>query len=685
MRHLQVTGSDLLVNQNKTAHNASSFIGNQMIVRRGQEVHFKLKFNRSVKAQDTLQFTSSLVTNAGSSLLQYNFSDSGSLSSGWGAKRQSSDSNSTTIALFTPVNAVIGRYSLSVQTSGGNTPVGNFVLLFNPWAKDDAVFMANQAEREEYVLSEFGLIYMGEPNNPNGSPWDYGQFQDNILNICLNLLDSTLSFRSNALADVQKRNDPGHVCRVLSSIINSNDDNGVVIGDWSGDYSEGTDPNTWTGSGKILRSWFEQKQSVKFGQCWVFAGVACTVSRALGLPCRVITNFASAHDSDNSLEIENYYNVSGELAERSNDSIWNFHCWNESWFWRSDLGQKYGGWQIWDSTPQEKSNGIYQLGPTSQYAVKEGDLNKMYDTRFVFSEVNADVVNYIVQSNGSVSKGNTLTSYVGKLICTKAVGKKSINNVTSEYKYAEGTAREREIYNKALGRTGFITLSAEGRSASRKQTHVSGGLIVSGSPMVGDDITVKLTLRNLTSKDKNVTANMSAFAIVYNKAVRKPIFKDSVAVPLRPSEEKEIPIQITYHDYDNKLTTDKMIQVIAVCQVENEEDLFIETSLTLQTPPIQIQALGQAILGSPTTVEITFTNPLSKPLTDCVLTAEGSGLIEHVILKNVGALEPEQKMSITVDINPYVTGEKQLLINLTSDKFNNIKGFITIDVADVSS
>lgn len=46
-----------------------------------------------------------------------------------------------------------------------------------------------------------------------------------------------------------------------------------------------------------------------------------SVSRALGIPCRVVTNFLSAHDTNSNLTIERYIDENGELIQ-SRDMIW---------------------------------------------------------------------------------------------------------------------------------------------------------------------------------------------------------------------------------------------------------------------------------------------------------------------------------------------------------------------------
>lgn len=63
------------------------------------------------------------------------------------------------------------------------------------------------------------------------------------------------------------------VTRIISKIVNSNDDQGVLVGRWDGDYADGTAPAAWTGSAAILEKFLETQEEVSYGQCWVFAGV----------------------------------------------------------------------------------------------------------------------------------------------------------------------------------------------------------------------------------------------------------------------------------------------------------------------------------------------------------------------------------------------------------------------------
>lgn len=82
-----------------------------------------------------------------------------------------------------------------------------------------------------------------------------------------------------------------------------------------------------------------------------------------------------------------------------------------------------------------------------------------YDIPFIFAEVNADVVYWIVQRDGSQRK-STHSSVVGKNISTKSVGRDSREDITHNYKYPEGTGAARREGAAVRGRGGHCISAA---------------------------------------------------------------------------------------------------------------------------------------------------------------------------------------------------------------------------------
>lgn len=116
----------------------------------------------------------------------------------------------------------------------------------------------------------------------------------------------------------------------------------------------------------------------------------------MGIPARPVTNYSSAHDTQGSLTVDYFLDQDGAIKEDLNsDSIWNFHVWVEAWMQRPDLGVLYNGWQAIDATPQEISDDMYRVGPASVVAVKQAEIKKPYDCKFLYAEVNADKVSSI--------------------------------------------------------------------------------------------------------------------------------------------------------------------------------------------------------------------------------------------------------------------------------------------------
>ncbi|CAH1780528.1 unnamed protein product, partial [Owenia fusiformis] len=214
--------------------------------------------------------------------------------------------------------------------------------------------------------NETGRIWIGSSKNNRGRPWLFGQFEEQCLNAALYLLEIS------DLKDTSHGN-PILVARKLTAMANDNDgDGGVLAGNWSGDYFGGTAPTKWIGSPAIFDEFMRTKRTVKFGQCWVFSGILTTLCRTLGIPARSVTNFESAHDTDLSMTIDNHWDPAGKPLKQLDDSVWNFHVWNETYMSRPDLPDGMGGWQAIDSTPQEQSEGVFRCGPAPVNAIKEG-------------------------------------------------------------------------------------------------------------------------------------------------------------------------------------------------------------------------------------------------------------------------------------------------------------------------
>ncbi|RXN16944.1 glutamine gamma-glutamyltransferase [Labeo rohita] len=342
------------------------------------------------------------------------------------------------VSLSSPASASIGVYTLHlrVETRLGVKAysVGHFTLLCNPWSQADSVYLQSEELRTEYVESDIGMLFIGSSCNVASRPWSFDQHEKGILDICMKLLQLSPQHQADMIRDLLNRSNPVYISRVISAMVNSNDDKGVLMGNWSGNYSDGVNPSMWTGSADILKKWAETRFSpVKYGQCWVFAAVMCTVMRALGIPTRVITNFNSAHDTDGNMVIEEYYDGNGKKLPISGDSIWNFHVWVESWMKRPDLGRGYDGWQALDATPQERSTGMFRCGPASVKAVYQRKVEAQYDVPFVYAEVNADVHEMVVRDRKVLSK--TVDKHrVGSLILTKLPGSMCRQDITSEYK-----------------------------------------------------------------------------------------------------------------------------------------------------------------------------------------------------------------------------------------------------------
>ncbi|KMQ92873.1 hemocyte protein-glutamine gamma-glutamyltransferase [Lasius niger] len=378
------------------------------VLRRGQPFNMALRFNREyVDETDIVRLLFSFGPNPnvlrgtrGVNTVTNNEAYLTDLEA-WGVRLIGAHGMDLSVEVRSPIDSPVGVWQLNVETNTlGRKKAPNtynydkdIYLLFNPWMKEDLLFMEDEQLLDEYILNDVGKIWVGPWGSSRGREWVFGQFDACVLPACQLLLE-----RSGIKAI--SRGDPVRMVRAISRIVNSNDDKGVITGRWDGEYDDGTAPAAWTGSVPILEQFWETGNEVKYGQCWVFAGVVTTVCRALGIPSRVVSNLVSAHDANASLSVDRYYDLNNEELEYDpnnplgEDSIWNYHVWNDVWMARPDLPKGYGGWQAIDATPQEQSDNFYQCGPASVEAVKEGAVGYNYDVTFMVASVNADLMRW---------------------------------------------------------------------------------------------------------------------------------------------------------------------------------------------------------------------------------------------------------------------------------------------------
>ncbi|KAM9848686.1 protein-glutamine gamma-glutamyltransferase K-like [Aulostomus maculatus] len=598
----------------------------------------------------------------------------------WGAEVVEQDGRRMKLAVNSPATAPIGRYQLLVETScpsgqavSTHDPANDVYVLFNPWCEDDTVFMDAEDERQEYVLNDIGRIYYGTQNQIGVRTWNYGQFDDGILATCLFVLEKSGTPPSGW-------RDPVNVVRVISAMINSPDDSGVLEGNWSGDYSSGTAPTVWSGSVEILKEYHKNNGSpVKYGQCWVFAGAFTTVLRCLGIPSRTVTNYSSAHDTDTSLTTDVYLDENLDpLAHLNADSIWNFHVWTDCWMARPDLPPGMGGWQAVDATPQETSQGTFCCGPASLTAVRNGQVYLKHDCPFVFAEVNSDKIYWQRNLDGTFSQIHSEKKTVGHLISTKAVGSDERCDITHLYKHPEGTEAERIAVETACS----YGSKSDAYSAPTAEDVAVEVTMDGEGPTVGADAELTIMLKNSSTEPRKIILHSQVAVMYYTGVHKATVRKDVTDVDLLPSEEKFLEWTLEYSDYKDQLMDQATLMLTLSGRVkETQQVLATQFIFRLRTPDLVIKPLGKAVVGEKTVVEISFTNPLPQVLRAVVFHVEGLGLMTAKKIK-YGDIGSRATVSLTEHFVPSMPGPRKLLASLDCKQLTQVHGVMDITVQD---
>ncbi|XP_077548275.1 hemocyte protein-glutamine gamma-glutamyltransferase-like [Haemaphysalis longicornis] len=539
-----------------------------------------------------------------------------------------SEKNSVTVKVMLPPCAAVGLWRLEVETRlrGSSDPSDKclfnvketFYVLFNPWCQEDLVYMPQEDLLTEYIFNDTGKLYQGNYDYPTGKRWFFGQFNDVVLPTCNYLFEL-------GEVSVSDRSSPIKVARALAALLDSKDENGVLVGSWDNNYADGVSPTAWTSSVTILEQYMHTGGApVKYGQCWVYSGLVTTMCRALGIPCRSITNFSSAHDTDGNLLIERYFDeYDNVLAGRSEDSIWNFHLWNELWMMRPDLPGDYGGWQVIDATPQTVSDGLFRVGPCPVSAIYNGHLDLDYDTKFVYAEVNADLVSYKRDPATGQFRQSNVRNYneaeaAGMLIYTKKIGEMT-----------EHTAEDAEDLTKTYKGVKVKPKAAlMGLSSNAPADEVELKMEEISSVPAGQPVRLAVSCTNHSKTQRKVTLTLSAHSVFYTGGEYKLLKKQTFNVDLGPGQSETVCLTVPAEEYQLKLAPQNVVKLFAHGSFDGsgQGTWYRQTRITIGNPNIDIQIPGQPNVSRPMEFVLSFDNPLSVPLTGCSLTIDIPGL-----------------------------------------------------------
>ncbi|XP_028169712.1 hemocyte protein-glutamine gamma-glutamyltransferase-like, partial [Ostrinia furnacalis] len=415
--------------------------------------------------------------------------------------------------------------------------------------------------------------------------------------------------------------------------------------------------------------------------------------RALGIPSRVVSNLVSAHDANKSLTVDKYYTETMEELDfdpnnpSGADSIWNYHVWNDVWMARPDLPPGYGGWQAIDATPQETSSGMFQCGPASLEAIKQGVIGVGYDVEFMLASVNADLMRWRhdPEAETGYSMVDSNNFHIGRMVLTKKpyifdpLGDEDREDITAQYKHREGTASER------LALMNGVRYSERAKRyyavASTLKSDVKFNLRDIDAVMIGKEFRVTVDVQNDAEEGRNIKASLTATSVFYNGVKSDLIKKVEGKIFVGPQKKEQISILVTADDYLPKLVEYCNMKISAMAIVdETKQSWADDDDFQVLKPNITIKFNDDLIIDQPATAVLSFPNPLDRSLSGCEFRVTSSGIAGRTLRIAASDVGPKGVVTAELPVQPNKLGKINFVATFKSVELKDITGAASVEV-----
>ncbi|CAD5116056.1 DgyrCDS4990 [Dimorphilus gyrociliatus] len=659
-----------------------------LIVRRGQSFDISVEFNRPLTEEDeaavVLEIGDAPRYSKGTSVpMSFNL---GMRRCKWGVDVLSTDGNIVNLRLNSPPDCVIGSWNLKIDTLRLNEELKSvysykhkvhIIIIGNPFCQYDSLYLDNEMEREEHLLSETGGILTGSEFQPGIRPWKFSQYETPVLTSALKLLETV---------DINSRGDVIAICRALTPLICER----VVETRFDGKYQGSTAPTAWLSTISILEKWLEKEEKVRYAQCSVVSAVLSSIFKSLGIVTRLVTGFSVAHDLDSYKTLDFHWDEKGSaMSNLDSDFIWSYRVWLECYFARRDLPKGMGGWQMVDPLPRHMSISTGYAGPISVCALKKGLAYAPFGTDCAFGSLNADVVHWLRRQDGGWMKRvekDTLANSIG--ICQRnpkgvTVLDKTHKHVlplqvdiSANYKFSIGSEEKRASVRSAnlpCARTQLDMSSVNEIEDVKIEASVPEDLIA-GAPF---DVTI--TVQNCSRSVRNVTLTIAVLSVYYT-GIRKAVNKQRVYdIELPAIKAETLTLHLTYEDYIYTLTDHLCFDVAVRASVQQTGQQYAHVQRgRLKSPELSIKIPPLVRVGVPCNLSIELENTLPVALTQCEWRVEGpGGLIEIISCRDV---ESYERVSTTVNMVPVHSGVKSLLASFHSAQLTGVTGIADVKI-----